>query len=167
MDSHEGTQQPEEPPVKRQKSAAQSELAENAAHSNCCSLPASGTATAVQACQAEEQQQVGETRKDHYETSYQQQQQQQGEQQAQAQPGEQQQRQQQADHQQQQQQQAHTPVSFACSEDKGCRQVMEDVWVAEGDARGDKSTPLRWARDQLLFVFSVCSAFHTWACCNV
>ncbi|KAI8475948.1 MAG: phosphatase 2C-like domain-containing protein [Monoraphidium minutum] len=39
----------------------------------------------------------------------------------------------------QQQRQAglpHTPIAFACSEDKGCRQTHEDVWVAEGDARG-------------------------------
>jgi hypothetical protein len=41
---------------------------------------------------------------------------------------------------------AHTPVSFASSEDKGCRQAMEDVCVAEPDARGSKDSPLRCAR---------------------
>jgi hypothetical protein len=40
---------------------------------------------------------------------------------------------------------AHTPVAHACSEDKGCRQAMEDAWVALPDARADPAAPLRCA----------------------
>jgi len=35
------------------------------------------------------------------------------------------------------QQQQHVPVAAACSEDKGCRQSMEDVWVIDTDARSE------------------------------
>ncbi|GBF95328.1 hypothetical protein Rsub_07756 [Raphidocelis subcapitata] len=47
---------------------------------------------------------------------------------------------------QQQQQQGtlpHTAVRFACSEDRGPRQAMEDVCVASADARRDAASPLR------------------------
>jgi hypothetical protein len=37
----------------------------------------------------------------------------------------------------------HTRVRSACSEDKGPRQAMEDVWVANTDARSDAASPLR------------------------